>query len=372
MILNKHLHIVSFDVPYPPNYGGVIDVFYKLKNLHKLGVIIYLHCFEYGRGESKELEKFCQKIFYYKRDATIKNLLSKTPFRIKIRSNIDLVKNLNEIKCPILFEGLHTTYSLLTEEFDDRKKIVRAHNIEHLYHEGLCKSERRIDKKIFFKSEAIKLISYEKILHKVDSILTISPAENDYFKEKFGEKATYIPAFHQNSTVQELSKKGNYALYHGDLRVSDNKRSVLFLISIFKKINYTLIIAGSIKYPRIINKIREHKNIKFVEIKQQETLEDLLKYAHINVLPTFQKTGIKLKLINTLFNSRFCVVNNEMIEDTGLEDLCILCKTKEEFSRKITELTQIEYTNQERIKRIKFLKPFNNKENAQKIVDLIY
>ena len=61
-----------------------------------------------------------------------------------------------------------------------------------------------------------------------------------------------------------------------------------------------------------------------------------------------------------------------MIEDTGLEDLCILCKTKEEFSRKITELTQIEYTNQERIKRIKFLKPFNNKENAQKIVDLIY
>ena len=22
-----HLHIVSFDIPYPANYGGVIDVF---------------------------------------------------------------------------------------------------------------------------------------------------------------------------------------------------------------------------------------------------------------------------------------------------------------------------------------------------------
>jgi hypothetical protein len=53
--LEKHLHIISFDVPYPANYGGVIDVFYKLKNLHKAGVKIILHCFEYGRGEQKEL-----------------------------------------------------------------------------------------------------------------------------------------------------------------------------------------------------------------------------------------------------------------------------------------------------------------------------
>ena len=50
--MNKHLHIVSFDVPYPPDYGGAIDVYYKLKALHEEGIKIYLHCFEYGRGES--------------------------------------------------------------------------------------------------------------------------------------------------------------------------------------------------------------------------------------------------------------------------------------------------------------------------------
>ena len=37
----KKLHIVSFDVPFPPNYGGVIDVFYKLIELKKLGVEIH-------------------------------------------------------------------------------------------------------------------------------------------------------------------------------------------------------------------------------------------------------------------------------------------------------------------------------------------
>ena len=51
---DKHLHIVSFDIPYPPNYGGVIDVYYKLKALHRKGVKIILHCFEYpGRARSE-------------------------------------------------------------------------------------------------------------------------------------------------------------------------------------------------------------------------------------------------------------------------------------------------------------------------------
>ena len=57
------LHIVSFDNPYPPNYGGVIDVFYKLKHLHASGVKIYLHAFEYGRKPAKELNQFCEKVF---------------------------------------------------------------------------------------------------------------------------------------------------------------------------------------------------------------------------------------------------------------------------------------------------------------------
>ena len=52
---NKHLHIISFDVPYPANYGGVIDVFYKIKALHAKCVKIHLHCFEYGRAEARVL-----------------------------------------------------------------------------------------------------------------------------------------------------------------------------------------------------------------------------------------------------------------------------------------------------------------------------
>ena len=31
------LHVVSFQVPFPPDYGGLIDVYYKLKALKEAG-----------------------------------------------------------------------------------------------------------------------------------------------------------------------------------------------------------------------------------------------------------------------------------------------------------------------------------------------
>ena len=329
--MSKFLHIVSFDIPYPPNYGGIIDVFYKLKSLSELNIDIYLHVFEYNRERSKELEKYCKHIFYYKRKALLTSLMSTTPFRVKSRSNKNLIDNLKMNNAPILFEGLHTTFPLLKELFSNRSVIVRTHNIEHLYFDGLSKSEQRIDKKLFFKLEAKKFFAYESILNKANHILTISPSEQVYFNAKFNNKATYVPVFHQNTKVAKLSAKGDYALYHGDLRVSDNVKSVLFLIAVFKSIDYPLLIASSFENELVLREIEKHKHISFITIKSQEQVLQLLHEAHINVLPTFQKTGIKLKLINTLFNSRFCVVTNDMVEDTGLESLCSIGTTKDEF-----------------------------------------
>ena len=53
------LHVVSFQVPFPADYGGVIEVFYKLRALKQAGVDVILHCFCYkGRKEEKILEQY--------------------------------------------------------------------------------------------------------------------------------------------------------------------------------------------------------------------------------------------------------------------------------------------------------------------------
>ena len=43
--MDKYLNIVSFNIPYPANYGGVIDVYYKLEALRACGVkpVSYTH-----------------------------------------------------------------------------------------------------------------------------------------------------------------------------------------------------------------------------------------------------------------------------------------------------------------------------------------
>lgn len=76
----KNLHIVAFTIPFPPNYGGAIDVFYKLKALYELGVQIHLHCFEYDRSPSKELEQYCKTVYYYKRNKSFKYWFFKNTF----------------------------------------------------------------------------------------------------------------------------------------------------------------------------------------------------------------------------------------------------------------------------------------------------
>ncbi len=370
-MLNYKLHIVSFDIPFPPNYGGIIDVFYKIKALSELGVEIYLHTFEYKTERSEELDKICKKVYYYPRLNSFKKIFSSIPYIANTRKNKQLLINLRTIDAPILFEGLHTTYPLLDTNFNKRKVLIRTHNIEHFYYKGLAKSETNIFKKLFFISEAKKLKSYEKILKKINYILTISDSDNQYFKKTYKTESVYIPVFHSNKTVKNLTAKGSYALYHGDLSVSDNIRAVKYLIDIFKHINYPLKIVGNIKKlePSFLN--NNYINISFVQLKDQNHLINLLNNTHINVLPTFQDTGIKLKLINALFNSRFCIVTKKMVEGNRLESLCLIANNKKDFTNNILKLIDCDYTKKEISKREIILKEFDTKTNALKIVQIL-
>ncbi len=348
-------------------------MFYKLIELKKLGIEIHLHTFEYGRGKQKELEKYCKKIYYYKRNSFIKSFISKDPFIVKSRENRHLISNLTVDSSPILFEGLHTTSPVFLKAIKKQKTFVRAHNIEHLFYKGLSESESSIFKKTFFKQEYKKLIKYESILKKIDGIFTISPYEQAYFLDKYGEKSIYIPAFH------EVVKKVNYTddsekqlLFHGNILVPENVKAILFLIDVYKDSNYNLVIASSHQNKNINTEINKYKNIRFTHLKSQNDLKELFQTTHINVLPTFQKTGIKLKLLNALYQGKFIIANNDMVEDTGLETLAEIANTKEEFLEKTKMLLKKEFSQDIVNKRLRKLENFNPQKSAQIIVETIF
>lgn len=366
------LQIVAFNIPYPPDYGGVIDIFYKVKALSECGVKIYLHSFEYNRPRQKELEKYCAKVFYYPRKKGLRYQFSTKPYIVITRVNDQLIKNISSNNYPILFEGLHTCFYLDHSTLTNQVKLVRTHNIEHEYYMNLSRSERNIFRKLFFRIEAWKLKRYEPILKNASRLLCISPNDNHTFDQKFGN-ALFVPAFHPFNEIKSKTGRGNYILFHGNLSVSENIQAVEFLLKyVFPKITQNVIIAGKNPQERLVQKVKAANHIQLISNPGNEEMESLIENAQICLLPTFQDTGLKLKLLASLFSGRFCIANSPMIRKTGLEHLCHLADTSAEMIGSINKLFVQDFTNEEIKKRKIILEDvFSNRNNALKIIQLI-
>jgi hypothetical protein len=371
-VQQKKLHIISFDVPYPPNYGGVIDVFYKLCALHELGCEIILHCFDYGRGVQPELEKYCSKVHYYKRNMSLSKMLSKLPYIVNTRKSNEMISNLLLDNAPILFEGLHSCYFLSDDRLSNRFKIVRTHNIEHDYYANLAQSEKKALKKIYFNQESKKLKTFEETLQYANLIAAISANDAYHFKRNF--KSVYtVSAFHPYNKVEIKEGIGSYALYHGNLAVAENNLGALFLVNeVFNNTKFPLVIAGSAPSNELMDAVKKHAHITLKGDISTNEINSLIANAQINVLPTFQATGIKLKLLAALFSGRHCLVNNPMVANTGLEELCIVRDSAKEMAKEIELLKNIP-VSKSLIERRKLLleNTFSNSYNAKLLMDFV-
>lgn len=366
------IQLVAFNIPYPPDYGGVIDIYYKVKALYENGVSVYLHCFEYDRPRATELERYCAKVYYYRRRKGLRFHLLIKPYIVVTRSNDQLLNNLSENNAPILFEGLHTCNYLENPLLSRHLRLVRTHNVEHEYYLNLSLSEKNIFKKIFFRTEACKLKRFEKVLKNASELLCISPNDNYYFDHKYGH-SHFIPAFHPFSEIKSKVGRGEYILFHGNLSVSENLQAVEFLIrNVFPKISQPVIIAGKNPPDQLVQKIQKLSNVKLVNNPANGQMDELIRNSHICLLPTFQDTGLKLKLLASLFSGRFCIANMPMIHKTGLEHLCYQADRPKEMIDRINELFQKDFTSEEIEKRKIILEDdFSNRHNALKIIRLL-
>ncbi len=342
---NKRLHILSFDVPFPANYGGVIDVFYRLKALHEIGFEITLHCFEYGRENAKELEAFTTEVIYYPRKKSLLDWFSRKPFIVQSRRSNLLLENLLKDDAPILFEGLHTTYFLSNPKLKNRTKLVRAHNIEHDYYFKLA--EHAIGwRKSYFKSEAKKLKRFERTLKNADVILPIKSADTAHFSQYSTEIRLLNPCFDQKELRYQSTEP--YVLFHGNLSVSENIVAVKWIckwVSTELKMNF--IVAGKDPDSSILE--LEKKGLFTLKSNPNEAeMDTLISNARVHVLVTNQSTGIKLKLMYSLQTSGHVLVNLTMVEGTNLENFCTILQYPSEWKNALEQalehpLSEVEF-----------------------------
>ena len=366
---NKTIHIVAFDVPFPADYGGVIDIFYRIKALHDLGVNIILHCYEYGRGEQKELEKYTAKVFYYKRSVTLLKWFSKTPFIVNTRDSKLLLQNLLKDDSPILFEGIHTTFHLSNSILNKRIKMVRTHNIEHDYYSSLAKQSTRL-KQQFFKSEAKKLKNYELNLALADYLLAIKESDKTHF-EKFHSNVKLLPVSTPESKIKEQKKTDSYLLFHGNLSVSENETGAAWIIKNIYNRNIKLIIAGKDPKEQLISLCKE-KDVELIANPSSDKMEELIQSARIHIFYSDQATGVKLKLVNAMNSSGHILLNDKMIEGAGFEKLFEPANTPEEFQEFIEKNIDEEMSSEEFSIRQAFIQEkLNTKNNCEFLLKLI-
>ncbi len=374
--MSQYLNIVSFDVPFPANYGGVIDVYYKLVWLKKSGVKIILHCFQYGRKPAPELEQLCEKVYYYERQTGLKKNLSLSPYTVVSRQSKELEKNLLANDYPILFEVLHTCYLLSDPRLKNRKKIYRHSNIEHEYYLELSRSEKSFIKRLYLKVEALKLKHFETILKHADLILAVNQKDTAYFKQKFPAVITeYLPSFHPNPEVAIKSGHGDYILFHGNLSVSENYEAAQWLMDeVFSKLKLKIIIAGLNPPDFLLEAIKEYPHIQLKLSPNEEEMTQLIRNAQIHVLYTSQPTGLKLKLLNVLFKGRFILCNPHLISGTGLVENSglQLCNDAQEFIGHIHNCFIKEFTEEMIKERQKLCSVFDNAVNVKKLVEAVF
>ncbi|MGI8635193.1 MAG: glycosyltransferase [Segetibacter sp.] len=371
--MEKHLHIICLNVPYPVDYGGVFDLFYKLPALQQQGVKIHLHCFEYGRGEQAILNQYCASVSCYKRKQGFSAFSLKYPYIVSSRRNNFLLDELAKDDHPILMEGVHCTYLLNDKRFKQRKCFVRLHNIEYIYYRHLFSSATSPFKKLYFLCESLMLERYEKSIAAKASFFSVTKKDAEVYQQ-LDSKVEFLPLFLPDWTVNTGEGKGSFCLYHGDLSVAENEKAVIWLLeAVFNDLPLPFVVAGKNPSEKLLKLIEGNQSTCLIANPNENEMQDLIAKSHINIIPSYNATGIKLKLLNALFNGRHCLVNQETIEGTGLESACFIAATATEFKTAISAIYVKPFCESEIALRHQILDHlFDNEKNAQEMVKRIF
>lgn len=372
---DKRLHVVCLDVPYPANYGGASEMFHKIKALHAEGVSVVLHCYDYGKGPQPALQRYASEIHYYERGTGHKGLSLTLPYIVASRSSSELVSNLSKDDCPILFEGIHTTYPLHQGLLKGRRCFVRLHNIEHAYYRQMSRHSRDPVRKTYSFFESLLLERYERGLADKATLLPISEREAVKIgREHPSADVRPLPAFIGLDETESETGMGSFCLYHGNLSVAENEKAATWLLKeVFDDMAIPLVVAGKGPSARLRRLAHREQHTCIVADPSEHEMRDMVRKAQIHVLPSFSDTGVKFKLLNAVFCGRHVLTNSKMVAGTGLESACHLTEEPGAFKSVVAQLfrrpfEEEEVSLREHLRRMHY----DDRSNARRLISWIW
>lgn len=370
--MSNHLHIVCLDAPSPPDYGGAIDMYYKIQALAETGKKIILHYFDYNPlRNANGLENFCEAIYTYQRKSIFKSLPLSQPFIVESRINNELIERLNKDDYPVLPEGLHC--SGIIPFLNNKERVaIRMHNEEASYYHHLVKTEQSFFKRKYFLQESRLLKRYQQNLDKKIKLACLSETDMEIFKDEYDfQNINFIPCFIPWQKLSINEGIGKYCLYHGNMQVSENEEAATWLIrNVFSQLNVPFVIAGKGISKKLVTEASLYKNISLINNPSISEIDGLIRNAHINVLPSMNNTGVKLKLLNALLNGRHCITNYNGVKGSRIIHGVIVKEDTGAWIETINDLMTKPITSEDIGNRTAILHLYNNQQNAAMLIAL--
>lgn len=338
-----------------------------------MGVKVHLHCFEYGRDHQKALNEICEEVFYYKRNEGHKGFSLQYPYIAASRNDDELWKRLNADEHPVLLEGVHSTFGLISGALTKKNVAIRLHNVEYEYYHQLGAWEKSLLKKAYMHNESRLLKRYEQQLIAYP-IIALSEKDAAHYKKVLKAKNIhFIPPFIANELVTSKEGLGTFALYHGNLSVAENEKAATWLLEkIFNELEIPLVVAGKNPSARLVELAHVQQHTCIVENPGDAELNDLIHKAQLHILPSFTESGIKFKLLNAVFNGRHVIANNEMLKGTHLEKACQAANNNTEMKYHAFRLFHKKFTDDDiQIRQGLLSQHYNNAENAKKLMNVL-
>jgi hypothetical protein len=295
---------------------------------------------------------------------------------VSSRANEELIINLEKDNHPILLEGIHCTYFLQLGSLKDRKVIVRLHNVECNYYRQLARQSRSLSKKFFYLREAIMLRKYEKkIAASKALILAMTEKDAAFYRTELGAKnVDFLPAFIGWDFPLCQEGLGTFCLYHGNLSVPENEKVAIWLLDhVFSNLEIPFVIAGKNPSAHLEKLAHKKKHTCIVANPSDKEMQDLIQKAQMNILPSFTSTGVKFKLLYSVFCGRHCVVNEKMTEGTELGPACHVATTENAFKSIIMQLYRKPFEEEEVQLRENLIHHYyNNSKTAAQLINWIW
>ena len=340
--------VVSGFFPYPPVFGGAIDVWERIKGLNVLGCTVDLVVTDKVNPTQQQLQILKQHIrhfFFVRRKNHISQMFGNLPLQLLSRKNLSVVE-INQDYDLVILESEFCWPVTLNKSITYKNIAVRVHNVESHYFKMLGKSSDSFKEKIYYKIEAAKIRKLSALVFsKADRLWFIS--KNDLDSVNLPGKSRFMPFPINETFVKPDIKEGNNVVFMGSLFMQNNlfgldwylKNVHPYLTEAVK--NYHFYIIGSLKEEDagILAKYGGLPHVSLVI--NTPCLKSFYSKASVFVNPMLHGSGVKVKSVNALVNGVPLVSTAVGAEGIGLtHDMYFHAEDTETFRQQVLNVLE--------------------------------